>query len=496
MSTDRDFELGDALRDLPTPEHDLAFWEDLEERLESEPAPSVQARWRPRRFAPRGLWVLSAAAVVALVVAAVSLIDGGDRTRVEVIPATPEESTWTELPASPLSGRYGHVTVWTGERMLVWGGNGANGDGEPVNDGASYDPATKRWAPMVPSPSGPLGAATAVWTGSRMLVWGTPFGGPGADAVATSQVGAAYDPVADRWTEIGPSPLRAVGGHSAVWTGSRMLVWGGSVGEASIADGASYDPATNRWTRLSPTPLAARFDHRAVWTGDRMLVWGGFAGEESPSRVAFGDGAAYDPATDSWAMLPAAPIPGRAMHAAVWTGGTMVVWGGSGATGLLADGARYDPATGSWLVLPASPLTARLFHSAVAAQGSMLIWGGMDDQGTSNDGAAYDPLADAWAMFPDGSIGPRSGHSAVWTGSAMIVWGGNEGQDFLADGAALHYGRGRTAGPVATTARTRTGGPAQSPTTIAPGVAPPGTSAPFTVVPARRPSAGAPGGLG
>lgn len=474
MSTDRDLELGAALRGLPTPEHGPDFWAGLEEQLNAEPAPSELDRRRSRRFAPRGMWLLSAAAAVALVAAAVALVDSEEGTRVRVTPATPEKPTWTKLPDGPLSARSGQVAVWTGKLMLTWGGNGTAGDGEPVGDGATYDPATKQWSPMAASPVGPLFGATAVWTGERMLVWGTPFNGPGAENQPTAEAGASYDPVTDSWTPISPSPLQTVGGHVAVWTGERMLVWGGSIGESPVADGASYDPVTDRWAVLSPSPLAARFDHGAVWTGDRMIVWGGFSGEQSPSGRAYADGASYDPATDSWAMLPAAPIVGRGSPVVVWTGGWMVVWGGSGA-GELTDGARYDPVTETWLVLPPSPLTARLFPSVVAAQGSMLVWGGQSAQGTSADGAAYDAIDDAWIELPGSPIGPRNGHSAVWTGSAMIVWGGNEGQDFLADGAALRYGRGRA---TATTAPPTSGPAGATTSSTGPPVGPLSTLAP------------------
>ena len=437
MSTDRDLELGAALRALPTPEHSPEFWGGLEEQLDGEPAPSELDRRRSRRFAPRGMWLLSAAAAAALVVAAVTLIDRDEGTRVRVTPATPDEDTWTRLPDGPLSGRSGHVAVWTGERMLVWGGNDANPNGDAVGDGAAFDPVSGRWSPMAASPTGPLRGATAVWTGSRMLVWGSAPTGPGDGPAPTVETGAAYDPAADRWTPISPSPLRTVGGHSAVWTGERMLVWGGSVGESPIADGASYDPATDRWTELPPAPLDPRYDHTAVWTGDRMIVWGGFSGEESPSRTAFADGAAYDPVTDAWSTLPAAPIPGRAMHVAVWTGGSMVIWGGTGATGITADGASYDPSTATWRMLAPSPLSGRLFPSAVAAGGKLLLWGGLSTTDDTSDGASYDPVANAWTISPASPLTPRSRHSAVWTGTRMIVWGGLEGQAPRNDGASL-----------------------------------------------------------
>ena len=67
--------------------------------------------------------------------------------------------------------------------------------------------------------------------------------------------------------------------HSAVWTGSRMIVWGGTVtGAPSVtASGGLYDPATDTWAPTSMTNApSARHSHRAVWTGSKMVVGGGF----------------------------------------------------------------------------------------------------------------------------------------------------------------------------------------------------------------------------
>ena len=447
MTVDRDVELGAALQSLPTPEHKPGFWDELAERLAGEPAVTQMSGRPRRRFAPPALWLLSAAAVVVLL-AVVAVVDreADNGTRLRVTPpaaATLQEGRWAPLSKSPLSARSGHLAVWTGTRMLVWGGDGP--DNQPLADGAAYDPSTGRWEPMAASPTGPLFGATAVWTGTRMLVWGgaaSSSDDPGSER----GTGAAYDPATDTWAPIGRAPLPTVAGHVAVWTGERMLVWGGSVGEVPVADGAAYDPSTGRWTRLAAAPIAPRWDHTAVWTGERMIVWGGLSGEESESTVAFADGAAYDPTTDSWTTVPAAPVVGRASHAAIWSGSAMVIWGGTGATsGLLADGAAYDPSTRTWKALPASPLGPRMFETAVAADRSMVVWGGTGERGDARaDGAAYDPAAATWSPLPRSPLPPRARHTAVWTGEGLIVWGGSgDGQALHADGAILRPGDGR-----------------------------------------------------
>src|SRR5262245_1808053 len=65
--------------------------------------------------------------------------------------------------------------------------------------------------------------------------------------------------------------------HTAVWTGSEMLVWGGSDRVGSYLNtGGRYDPATDTWAALSTEGApSARAYHTAVWTGTEMIVWGG-----------------------------------------------------------------------------------------------------------------------------------------------------------------------------------------------------------------------------
>jgi hypothetical protein len=102
--------------------------------------------------------------------------------------------------------------------------------------------------------------------------------------------GGLYDPVTDTWaassltTGSGPNVPSARSDHTAVWTGSEMIVWGGGGGGGYLITGGRYNPYTDSWAALSlttgsgPSVPAARVLHTAVWTGStdhRMIVWGG-----------------------------------------------------------------------------------------------------------------------------------------------------------------------------------------------------------------------------
>ena len=89
-------------------------------------------------------------------------------------------------------------------------------------------------------------------------------------------------------------PARA--SHAAVWTGERVLLWGGQLGNSPfherLATGAAYDPILDVWSDLPESPLAARDEHVMVWTGSDAFVWGGYSGEQDLMRGHdFGDGA-------------------------------------------------------------------------------------------------------------------------------------------------------------------------------------------------------------
>src|SRR5256885_11564750 len=58
-----------------------------------------------------------------------------------------------------------------------------------------------------------------------------------------------------------------------------MIIWGGTRdGFSNLNTGGRYSPATDTWTDTSTAgaPLA-RSGHTAVWTGTEMLIWGGNA---------------------------------------------------------------------------------------------------------------------------------------------------------------------------------------------------------------------------
>ena len=131
---------------------------------------------------------------------------------------------------------------------------------------------------------------------------------------------------------------------------------GGSASFVSVGLGAAYNPVTNKWRALPLSPLRAKSFPAAVWTGHFFIVIGGSANGvlPAPGRGA----AAYDPATNTWTTLPAAPsypppdpngptgsADQRSDGFAVWTGKAVVLVGGGDYVeqGPRSDGIEWTP---------------------------------------------------------------------------------------------------------------------------------------------------------
>jgi hypothetical protein len=347
--------------------------------------------------------------------------------------------SWVPLPEENApSARFNHVAVWTGSKLIIWGGETVGPD--PVlGDGATYDPETRVWAPMSKqgAPTPRLGHR-AVWTGSRMIVWG----GYAANGLATA--GGLYDPETDAWTPMAttgePKPRIH---HGAVWDGSEMLVWGGSAEGIAMNTGAVYSPGTNTWKPMPQAgTLSPRALHSATWVGTRMVVWGG-----TDFFDWLADGRIYDPSTNSWAGATATQnAPSfRESHTVVWTGSKMIVWGGWNGGPFLDTGAVFTPngsMPGAWAAVSTTGAPSpRRDHIAVWTGSSMLVWGGCGSDLCSTllaDGGTFVPSDNggSWTPIPAvPALSARRGHTAVYTGSRIIVWGGRDAAGPVGTGA-------------------------------------------------------------
>lgn len=176
----------------------------------------------------------------------------------------PATHTWRTLAASPLAPSQRPLAAWTGRRLLVVVA-GIDPGGEPYPArfarAAAYDPRSDSWTRLAAPPA--AAGDAAVWDGHELLVAG--FG----------RAALAYDPAGNRWRRLAPAPAE-LQAASAVWTGGRLVLFGGAQGSGSKpARGLAYDPKADRWSTLPALPFAQHLDPTAIWTGSRLLVWTG-----------------------------------------------------------------------------------------------------------------------------------------------------------------------------------------------------------------------------
>jgi N-acetylneuraminic acid mutarotase len=133
-----------------------------------------------------------------------------------------------------------------------------------------------------------------------MIIWG------GYNNVSNpTNTGGRFNPLTDSWiaTSIANAP-EARAGSATIWTGTEMVVWGGSGYTESdvhefLGTGGRYNPSSDSWTATTntnaPSPRGA---NTAVWTGTQMIIWGGFymyGNDSNTIQTFFNDGGIYVP---------------------------------------------------------------------------------------------------------------------------------------------------------------------------------------------------------
>ncbi len=306
----------------------------------------------------------------------------------------PRSRTWRTLAPLPgPTGNFegGYSAVWTGTRMLVSG---------PF-DFQAFDPRTNRWRRLAPEYGGGAGGLV-IWSGRELIDWG---GGCCGDASAG---GKAYNVSRNTWRTMAPAPLAPSQQPIGAWTGRELIVFvsgidpDGKPYPAALARAAAYNPDTDTWRRIAPLP-APRTGATAVWDGHEVLVVGGAGAARGAKPAALATtGFAFDPLTNRWRQLP--PMrSGRTQAAMAWTGTRLLVWGGrrTAGAGIPATpnrGTAYAPAANRWSIMPGTPLLGRLDPAAVWTGRSLIVWGGQRPKsplgsGTRSfaDGAAFTP---------------------------------------------------------------------------------------------------------
>lgn len=206
----------------------------------------------------------------------------------------------------------------------------------------------------------------------------------------------------------------------------------GGAGPSPSGDVAA-EPAG--WRPLPDSPLSARTQAHAFWTGSKVLVIGGTDDDRCPPNAdcvpseepPLTDGAAYDVESDKWTALPDAPVPLGELSGAVLDG-TLYVWvyGFEPAPGVRPAFLSLTPGDAAWRELTA-PAVQNAFLYLVADDDQLIAYHGAQELGVQPD-LAYHPTEDEWTDLPSTrsrrpstarSSGPMSGSSSSASGSFL-----------------------------------------------------------------------------
>ena len=365
--------------------------------------------------------------------------------------SSPDPCRFGELFGDPHEGcagtfgpRAGHFAAWTGEEVLILGGQSGTTDAELLTSALAYNPETNAWRNLAPLPI-PVGqwpARRSAWTGSELILVGrTAHTSESAEEIVT----LGYTPATDEWMVLAPMPADRMASGGLAWTGEEIVVAGGDL-LYPAADAWAYSPETDKWRRLPDPGFPPTEGTNAVWTGSEVIVFGGYAGQGGapPSH-------AYDPTVDAWREIA---TPGNHWiedHEMIWTGEAVVV--SSGHLGPQHSDVLliYDPTADEWRRSAPMPILPAERQTSVWTGSELIIWGGLATYGTEPDddgdfvqgeGAAYDPSTDTWRVMAHSPLADRCDHSATWTGQQMVVFGGMTTcghPGVVADGHAASY---------------------------------------------------------
>ena len=205
---------------------------------------------------------------------------------------------------------------------------------------------------------------------------------------------------AQKWVRLAefPEPTEELLGASA--DGKLYVFCGLAPGWKPMGLVYEYDPATDMWTKKKPMPLASHHVSFSEYRGKIYVIGGrvGAAGITTASNTNVVE--QYDPGTDSWGGVRARmPTPRSAMASGVY-GGRIYVTGGEFQDSQMMATFRaleaYDPASNTWSVLPPMPVARHGLAGAVVGNRLHMVSGDVQSAGTGVH--AHAPYHDAFEL--------------------------------------------------------------------------------------------------
>jgi N-acetylneuraminic acid mutarotase len=336
----------------------------------------------------------------------------------------PDTGQWTDItgtePGShPYLRRAEHTaTLLPNGQVLVAGGFDGWGDPHYHFTAELYDPIAGTWSYTVGNLQGRCQHRATLLTNGKVLLTG------GTDGEATLFSAELYDPATRTFASNPPSPqLYARSLHSATLlpSGQVLLAAGESPSHNATAELSNSD---GTWTATTPLPVVIWSNHTAtLLPNGQVLVAGGWSGSASQAGCEL-----FDYAVGSLAFTGTATE--RAYHTStLLPNGKVLVAGG--AFGMFYDSAElFNPDDGTWsptgfLELGRHHHTATLLPAGKTFGKVLVVGGGM----VPDSAELYDPGSFIWVFT--GSLGQarQGGHTATLLANGKVLVVGGEGSD-------------------------------------------------------------------
>jgi N-acetylneuraminic acid mutarotase len=264
-----------------------------------------------------------------------------------------------------------------------------------------YDPGPDKWTKKKNIPTPVHHQAQAAYNG-KIYIFG------GCTRAISGEGGTTnvweFDPVADSYRAMAAMSVKRCS-PIAEEVGGKIYVIGGlepnENGQGTRVTGRNqmFDPATNTWTERSPMPTARNHAFAGVVNGKIYVIGGRIGAGNIPATTNVDIVEEYDPATNLWGPIKdRMPTPRSGGGAATYNG-KIYVGGGELQNRQMSAAFRaleaYDPASNTWEILPSMPTAVH--GNAMGFIGSKLhvVSGKMEGGGAPDMAGTEHPYATA-----------------------------------------------------------------------------------------------------
>ena len=197
-------------------------------------------------------------------------------------------------------------------------------------------------------------------------------------------------------------------------------------GESATPDGPSD---SSPWRAVPASPLSPRAGALGLWTGSEVLLIGGSDAAPCPPSASclppdvppLADGAAFDPQTGTWRRIADSPVPFEWAQAVVIRK-TAYLWipGSPGRPNADSAFLTYHVRQDRWQELPL-PANSDRFGGIVQAGDGIVAYAGTDEQGEQPD-LVFDPAMGAWSELQPDPLSPSFDRSMAWSGEELLLF--------------------------------------------------------------------------